>query len=102
MNSLADEHSTRHPIESFTQRELAVLQLLVNGHSNREIAARLSISSHTAGHHLRHIYDKVGVSTRAAATLFAMQHDLLTEAALARESEAEIARSRDAADRRCS
>jgi DNA-binding NarL/FixJ family response regulator len=37
----------------------------------------LSISKDTAGHHVRHIYDKLGVSTRAAATLFAMQHDLL-------------------------
>jgi DNA-binding NarL/FixJ family response regulator len=33
----------------------------------------------TAGHHLEHIFDKLGVTTRAAAALFAMQHDLLAD-----------------------
>jgi DNA-binding NarL/FixJ family response regulator len=45
------------------------------------MAGRLKISERTVAHHVQHIYRKVGVSTRAAATLFAMQHDLLGPAA---------------------
>jgi DNA-binding CsgD family transcriptional regulator len=42
------------------------------------ISARLGISRRTAEHHVQHIYNKIGVSTRAAAVLFALEHDLLT------------------------
>ncbi|MEA2585477.1 MAG: hypothetical protein QOF33_3562 [Thermomicrobiales bacterium] len=41
------------------------------------MAGRLFISKETVNHHVRHIYDKIGVSTRPAATLFAVQHGLL-------------------------
>jgi DNA-binding NarL/FixJ family response regulator len=41
------------------------------------MAAQLVIAEKTVGHHIQHIYSKIGVSTRAGATLFAMQHDLL-------------------------
>jgi HD-GYP domain-containing protein (c-di-GMP phosphodiesterase class II) len=58
-------------------REVEVLRLIARGLSNRQMAQRLSIAEKTVGHHIQHIYDKIGVSTRAAATLFAMQHDLL-------------------------
>jgi HD-GYP domain-containing protein (c-di-GMP phosphodiesterase class II) len=60
-----------------TEREIEVLRLIARGHSNREVAARLSISPKTAGHHVAHIYTKLGVSTRPAAALFAMEHGLL-------------------------
>lgn len=59
-----------------SDRELEVLALLTRGHSNREMAATLAISKETVNHHIRHIYNKIGVSTRAAATLYAMQHNL--------------------------
>lgn len=62
-----------------SQRELEVLRLLVRGLTNRQIAEQLDISPKTAGHHVQHIYNKLGVSSRAAATLFAMQHSLLTD-----------------------
>jgi HD-GYP domain-containing protein (c-di-GMP phosphodiesterase class II) len=62
-----------------SDREVEILRLLARGLSNREMAGRLGISKVTVGHHVQHIYDKIGVSTRAAATLFAMQHDLLRE-----------------------
>jgi DNA-binding NarL/FixJ family response regulator len=62
-----------------TPREIEVLRLLTRGLTNREIAAELVISPRTAGHHVQHVYGKIGVSTRAAAALFAMQHDLLAE-----------------------
>jgi HD-GYP domain-containing protein (c-di-GMP phosphodiesterase class II) len=60
-----------------SDREVEVLRLVARGLSNKQMGRELSISKDTAGHHVRHIYDKLGVSTRAAATLFAMQHDLL-------------------------
>ncbi len=60
-----------------TPRELEVLALLARGATNREIARTLTITPKTAGNHVEHIYAKAGVSTRAAATLFAMQHGLL-------------------------
>ena len=68
-----------------TDREVDVLRLVARGLSNREMAARLTISKETVNNHVRHIYDKIDVSTRAAATLFAMRHDLLGGPAPARE-----------------
>lgn len=60
-----------------TEREVEVLALVARGASNREIAHQLVITEKTAGHHLEHIYDKIGVSSRAAAVFYAMQHRLL-------------------------
>ncbi len=62
-----------------SDREVEVLRLVARGHSNRAVAAQLSISAKTVGHHVGHIYAKIGVSTRPAAALFAMEHDLLRE-----------------------
>jgi len=58
-------------------RELEVLRLVASGKSNREIASTLVISEHTVARHLQNIYAKVGVSSRAAATAFAFEHDLV-------------------------
>jgi hypothetical protein len=41
------------------------------------VARNLTISPKTARHHIEHVYNKLGVSTRAAATMFAMEHDLV-------------------------
>ncbi len=60
-----------------SEREVEVLRLVARGLSNREMAKHLGIAEKTVGHHIQHIYNKVGISTRAAATLFAIQHDLL-------------------------
>jgi DNA-binding NarL/FixJ family response regulator len=64
-------------VAGLSDREVEVLRLVARGLSNKQIAAQLQISKETVNHHVRHIYDKIDVSTRAAATLFAMQHDLL-------------------------
>jgi DNA-binding CsgD family transcriptional regulator len=56
-------------------REVDVLQLAARGLTTRQIADRLVISPKTADHHIQHIYTKIGVSTRAAAALWAMQND---------------------------
>ena len=60
-----------------TAREVEVLGLLARGHSNKQIAQHLVVSPKTAGNHVEHIYAKLGVSSRAAATLFATQHGLM-------------------------
>jgi DNA-binding CsgD family transcriptional regulator len=60
-----------------TAREVEVLGLLARGHSNREIAQRLVVTGKTAANHVEHIYAKLGVSSRAAATLYATQHALV-------------------------
>ena len=54
-----------------------MLGLLARGHSNREIARRLVVTPKTAANHVEHIYTKLGVSSRAAATLYATQHGLM-------------------------
>ncbi len=62
-----------------TAREVEVLRLLAAGLSNKQIADRLVIAPKTAGNHIEHIYTKIGVTSRAEAGLFAMQHGLLPE-----------------------
>jgi DNA-binding NarL/FixJ family response regulator len=61
-----------------SEREVEVLRLVSKGLSNREIARHLYISPRTAEHHVQHIYGKIGVSSRASAALFAMEHGLLS------------------------
>ena len=57
--------------------EIEVLRLLVQGQTKKQIARVLIVSPHTVDHHVRHIYDKIGVSTRAAAALFAVRNQLV-------------------------
>jgi DNA-binding CsgD family transcriptional regulator len=58
-------------------REVEVLRLVAAGLSNPQIAAQLFLSRRTIEQHLRNIYNKLGVSTRAAATAFAYEHGLV-------------------------
>jgi ATP/maltotriose-dependent transcriptional regulator MalT len=58
-------------------RELEVLRLLAAGRSNRQIAASLVISEHTVARHVQNIFAKLRVSSRAAATAFAFEHELV-------------------------
>jgi DNA-binding NarL/FixJ family response regulator len=60
-----------------TDREVEVLCLIANGVTNRQVADELFISPKTVGRHVENIYAKIGVSTRAAAALYAMEHRLL-------------------------
>lgn len=61
-----------------TSRELEVLTLLTLGSTTREVAARLVISAKTADRHIQNIYRKIGVSTRGAAALFAIENGVVT------------------------
>ena len=56
---------------------MEVLRLVAGGLSNWEIAERLVISARTAEHHVQDVYARIGVSSRAGAALFAMEHGLL-------------------------
>lgn len=60
-----------------TSREVEVLCLVASGRTRKEVAATLVVAEGTVRSHLEHIYNKIGVSNRAGATLFAMEHDLL-------------------------
>ncbi len=66
-----------HP-GGLTGREAEVLRLAARGLTTRAIADELYISPKTADHHIQHVYSKIGVSTRAAAALWAMQHALVS------------------------
>jgi DNA-binding NarL/FixJ family response regulator len=68
----------RSPPSTLTERELDVLRLLGEGRTNREIARALVLSNKTVEHHLDHIYNKLGVSCRTAAVVFAVHHGLVS------------------------
>jgi HD-GYP domain-containing protein (c-di-GMP phosphodiesterase class II) len=68
------------PIErpaGLTEREAEVVSMLARGLQTKQVAHALGISVKTADRHVQNAYGKIGVSTRAAATLFAMEHGLL-------------------------
>ena len=64
------------PDGSLTDRELVVLRLLATGLSDKAIAERLVISPRTVNAHLRSIYAKLDLTTRSAATRYAVDHQL--------------------------
>jgi len=64
-------------VHGLSARELEVVRLVAAGRTNREIAAALVISEHTVARHLQNIYAKLGISSRAAATAYAFEHDLV-------------------------
>jgi HD-GYP domain-containing protein (c-di-GMP phosphodiesterase class II) len=76
----AGHETSRRPERpaGLTAREVEILRLLARGLLNKEIARQLEISPKTVGNHIEHIYAKIGVSSRAAAALFATEHGLLS------------------------
>jgi DNA-binding CsgD family transcriptional regulator len=65
------------PAHGLTARELEVLRLVATGKTNRTIAADLFVSEKTVARHISNIFFKLGLSSRAAATAYAYEHDLL-------------------------
>jgi DNA-binding NarL/FixJ family response regulator len=65
------------PPDGLTQRELEVLALLARGKTNRTIANELFISEKTVASHVSHIFTKLGLASRSAATAYAYDHDLV-------------------------
>jgi DNA-binding NarL/FixJ family response regulator len=64
-----------------SEKEIAILQHLAEGRSNRQIAAELYISEQTVKFHLRNIYRKLGINSRTEAMRFAYEHDLVESVA---------------------
>ena len=62
---------------ALSAREREVLAHLAAGQTNRQIAADLVVSTHTVARHVEHIYAKLGVASRAAATAYAYEHHLV-------------------------
>ena len=65
-------------VAGLTAREVDVLQHLVRGSTTKDIGAAIGLSPKTVDNHIQSIYGKIGVKTRGGATLFAMEHGLLT------------------------
>jgi DNA-binding CsgD family transcriptional regulator len=63
---------------NLSERELEILRLVATGASNKEIAQRLQISMNTVKVHLRNVFEKTGVLSRTEATLYAIEHGLVT------------------------
>ena len=62
--------------EELTTREIEVLRLLAMGLSNKQIAERLVLSTHTVSGHIQSIYGKLALNSRSAATRYALEHHL--------------------------
>jgi DNA-binding CsgD family transcriptional regulator len=62
-----------------TARELQVLRLIADGSTTRAMSERLFISAKTADNHIQHIYTKIGVTNRAAATRWALEHEVANQ-----------------------
>ena len=69
--------SILEPPAGLTSREVEVLGLVAEGLTNTQVAQRLFLSPRTVQRHLNSIYHKLGVSSRTAATRFAIEHRLL-------------------------
>ena len=74
----ADGSTRRRPsgAAGLTARQLEVLRLVARGLSNREIARRLGVSPRTVDRHVSDVYERIGVSSRAAAAMFTIEHGL--------------------------
>jgi DNA-binding CsgD family transcriptional regulator len=63
--------------DGLTAREVEVLRLVAQGLTDPQVAEQLVISPHTVNSHLKAIYGKIGVSSRNAATRYALEHHLM-------------------------
>jgi HD-GYP domain-containing protein (c-di-GMP phosphodiesterase class II) len=69
--------ATAERLAGLTPREIEVLRLIAAGHTAKEAARHLEISPKTADHHIQRLYSKIGVNTRAAAALYALERGLV-------------------------
>ena len=63
-------------LSDLTPRELEILQLILTGKTNKQIAREMYISERTVEFHLDHIYTKIGVRTRMMAGIWAIQQHM--------------------------
>jgi DNA-binding NarL/FixJ family response regulator len=76
-SQVADTEEATEMLEALTSREKEVLRMLSEGLGNKQIAARLKISEHTAKFHVASIFGKLGVSSRAEAVAIGMRRGLI-------------------------
>jgi DNA-binding NarL/FixJ family response regulator len=76
-SGLEEKLAARQRQESLSPRELAVLELVAAGHSNKEIAAALNLSLSTVKLHLQNIFSKLGAQDRTQATAAAFQRGIV-------------------------
>jgi DNA-binding NarL/FixJ family response regulator len=67
-------------VDQLTERETQVLQLLVDGRTNRQIGVALGLSENTIKYHLRNILEKLHLHNRAQVVAYAMRHGLVRDA----------------------
>ena len=70
-----EDERRAHPASALSAREREVLAVVAQGKTNRQIAAQLGISEHTVARHMSNIFTKLGVTTRTAASAFALERD---------------------------
>ena len=75
------EETVRPLSIGLTDRERHILELVVNGHTNREISQKLTVTADTVKHHLTAIFDKTGASNRLELAVFALHRQLLDQRA---------------------
>ena len=63
-------------LTDLTPRELEIIQLVIEGKTNKEIAREIFLSKKTVEFHLDHIYSKIGIRTRLMAGIWAIQQGL--------------------------
>lgn len=76
-DGLEEKLAVRREQENLTPRELAVLELVATGHSNKEIVATLHVSLSTVKLHLQNIFSKLGAQDRTQAAAAAFQRGIV-------------------------
>jgi DNA-binding NarL/FixJ family response regulator len=79
LQQLSESKQVDHTLEDLTDRERQVLGLLARGVTNKEIADKLIVSPNTVKRHIKAIYKKLGVHTRTAATVKAINAGIVVE-----------------------
>jgi DNA-binding NarL/FixJ family response regulator len=75
--AVISDRRERRPIEGLTTRELEVLRLVGRGLANKQVAWRLGISEKTVKAHLTNVFQRISVTDRTQAALWAQRHGLL-------------------------
>lgn len=77
-NYLINKDLDRDKLNSLTNRELEILKMISIGGKNIDIANKMNISERTVKNHLSHIFDKIGVSDRTQAAVFAIKNNIVS------------------------
>lgn len=81
MRRLTQQQDTAQHAKRFrlTGREMDIVTAVAGGESNKDIALRFALSQDTVKHHVSHVFDKLGVSSRLELAVFAINHELVKE-----------------------